>query len=195
MDIKFYLASGKVVNANDNFAGVDLNDVGYSLDQEYRFNGNSPFSVWFHTFLCVKTALQLTDNRNIILGLLTHDFPEMFIRDIPTQVKSLCPGLVELENTFLQQISKTVCNFDWSLVTEEEKAFIHNIDKTLGELEFRHIFNHGGWEENPEIAYGEKVWEHGNINLAIYATDSSFYPDSLDIHEFFNTVLKRYELK
>ena len=102
---KFYMRSGSIVDFDLNEIDyVPLEDILYSLAKEFRFHGQSTWSVLQHLLVTGQTAARLECNTLLIKHAYTHDFAEAFIRDIPTGLKT--KEIIEIEDDIYSKLMK-----------------------------------------------------------------------------------------
>lgn len=102
--MQFATRRGIIVDSDNNFDGLALSDVLYVLSREYRFAGNSPYSVLHHSVAMGMVARAVGEAPTVVSGCVTHDFQEAFVRDVPTQVKRRLTGYEELERELYDKL-------------------------------------------------------------------------------------------
>jgi hypothetical protein len=114
----------------------NLIDVAQGLSHENRANGQTilPMCVAQH---CVNVAMILRDMghsiRTQLIGL-THDVSEAYIKDMPSPVKEWLPDYKAIE------AKVQAAAYEWAglgVVTDEEYAPVHKVDKDLFPVEAR----------------------------------------------------------
>lgn len=97
MSKKFYMRSGVIVDFGlDKITHVPLEDILFSLSREFRFHGQSDCSVLLHSIVCGTVASRMGYNELLVQHAYLHDFPEAFIRDVPSMIKT--KEYIELED-------------------------------------------------------------------------------------------------
>lgn len=142
--VKFDLVNPKVEQ-------VDIIDIAHVLSKAERFANHlrTRFTVAQHSIICAKLAEKLGHSKVIQLYLLTHDFSEAYIVDVPRPLKNLMTDYKVIEN----KIQQVMYNFvGLSEPTEEEMKIIDEIDNLSlfyeAELLTRNIDN---WSVNLKI--------------------------------------------
>lgn len=97
MNKKFYMRSGVIVDFGlPKIDLIPLGDILHSLAKELRFHGQSDCSVLQHSIVTGVVASCLGCNPLLVKHAYVHDFPEAFLRDLPSMVKT--KDYLELES-------------------------------------------------------------------------------------------------
>jgi hypothetical protein len=98
-----FFYKGDIVDAY-NFDADELSIVGIAraLSRINRFtgNGSKPYSVAQHS-----VTLSYLVPKKLAKAALMHDVCEVFIGDVPSPVKKICPQLMEIEEKILRRLA------------------------------------------------------------------------------------------
>ena len=85
---------------------VKTDDIAHALANTCRWGGHSSqfFSVAQHSCNCADSVYRKTADAEATLYTLLHDAGEAYIGDIPTPIKCLFPGLLEIEERILETV-------------------------------------------------------------------------------------------
>ena len=127
--MQFAIRRGIIVDSDNDFEGLLLSDVLYVLSREYRFAGNSPYSVLHHSVAMGMVATAVGASPSVVSGCVTHDFQEAFVRDVPTQVKRRLTGYEELEREFYNALMLRFETHNLYKLSIPEQDYIWKWDK------------------------------------------------------------------
>ena len=133
------LRSGRLLDfENPHPDQIDAGDIVLALSTERRFANQSdvPTTVLQHTIFCYRVACHLNYPNALRRAVLLHDAAEAYMRDIPTRLKALLPGLKEIERRVQEAIF---------LKLGGDPALLHSpaliqLDTLSGRLEARFLF-------------------------------------------------------
>lgn len=107
--------SNKLVDLLDpQVHNIDILDIANSLSMQNRFNGHTPkpYNVADHSVRvaqCVSIndkQLHISSLKQLCLTALLHDASEAYLGDIIAPLKIMLPDYIELENRWMEVISK-----------------------------------------------------------------------------------------
>lgn len=148
--------TGKTIDySNVTKEDIEIEDILYSLSRINRFVGHSvrPYSVLEHSIVCYFMAVSLGYSKREQLLCLIHDFPEAYVGDCPSPLKSLLPEFSIIE----ERIETAIFNkLDIEIPTKDEIKKIKTVDLTSLYCEMRDLTYHN-----------QKVVDESLMNLEI----------------------------
>jgi 5'-deoxynucleotidase YfbR-like HD superfamily hydrolase len=156
--MKFYLRDGGVITFFDegNLTGsLNVNNILEALNTEYRFYNQTPWSVLAHSYACHQAYTYLYGENYVgQLLMLTHDFAEAFVRDVPTVAKTQDQKHLEeevqrqiLDYFGLRQLPASLeylpehKNIDYHMLLPEVRHFYNPSDEIVSAITARHEIN------------------------------------------------------
>lgn len=126
---------------------VCIEDIAHALALRNRFSGHTrlPYSVAEHS---VAISVQLRDwgySENVQKWALLHDATEAYLPDIPTPIKPLIAGFVEIEERLMNVIANKYG------LRGEIPAIVKEVDRQICKLEMQSLFS-GGLVNCPRMA-------------------------------------------
>lgn len=143
----FYGRRVSVMNPKES--EIDIEDIGYSLAKQCRFNGHCSefYSVAEHCVRGSELAEQMY-GRDVAREFLLHDATEAYLGDLIRPVKRMIPQFEDIEQGFWWVISK---KFSLPYVHSKE---VHYLDNVMVCWEKRDLLpNSEPWPNLPEISH------------------------------------------
>nr|MBQ8253279.1 phosphohydrolase [Lachnospiraceae bacterium] len=129
---------------------IRIEDIAHSLSLLTRANGHFPefYSVGQHCIHCYEEAKARGLSDRLVLACLLHDASEAYLADITRPVKKNLPKYLVIEKILQDAIYE---RFLGSVLTEEEKKIVSEIDDTLLYYEFYHYMGEKLQDNEPQI--------------------------------------------
>lgn len=129
---------------------IRIEDIAHALSMMTRANGHFPefYSVGQHCLACADEAHARGGGAYLELACLLHDAAESYLADVTRPVKQHMVFFRETEGRLLNVIYE---RFLGRIPTEEEQAFVKNVDDTLLYHEFYHYMSEKLFEEPMQI--------------------------------------------
>lgn len=168
---------------------INIDDILLSLPRLNRFIGHSSrsYSVGEHSLYCYILAEELGFNNREQLLTFIHDFAEAYTGDCPAPLKGMLPDFSIIENKVELAIYE---HLDIKPPTEDERALIKKIDKTMLAIEMRDLTLSNYGESIDDDIYTEIVDKR-----SIVGKNSILYSEK-EIRELlqfvFNKLIKNY---
>lgn len=115
---------------------ICIEDIAHALALRNRFSGHTrvPYSVAEHS---VAISVQLRDwgySENVQKWALLHDATEAYLPDIPTPIKPLIAGFVEIESRLMKAIASKFS------LEGEMPSIVKEIDQQICKREMQELF-------------------------------------------------------
>ncbi|MBQ8199429.1 MAG: phosphohydrolase [Lachnospiraceae bacterium] len=129
---------------------IRIEDIAHSLSLMTRANGHFPefYSVGQHCIHCYEEAKARELPKRLVLACLLHDASEAYLADITRPVKKNLPKYLVIEKILQDAIYE---RFLGSVLTEEEKKIVSEIDDALLYYEFYHYMGEKLQDSEPRI--------------------------------------------
>jgi hypothetical protein len=115
---------------------VCIEDIAHALALRNRFSGHTrlPYSVAEHSALMVDKLATWNYEKNVLRWALLHDATEAYLPDIPTPIKPLIAGFVEIESRLMKVIASKFG------LEGEMPSIVKDVDQQICKAEMRDLF-------------------------------------------------------
>lgn len=130
---------------NPTPAMIRVEDILYTIPNEFRYCNNTRFSVGQHSVVGAWLA-DLVYGRDTGDSFLIHDFGETYFKDLPSPLKHLLPDFKRVTRPTEEAIETKFG------VKYLDNAAVHDIDGRMWVTESRHFFSSHPEDVDPTIA-------------------------------------------
>lgn len=130
---------------------VRIDDLYEPLSRLPRYGGGFPVTDLQHLALCVYLARAESAFRVGLMAL--HDLHEACCIDVPSPMKAILPGYVEIEHPWMAHFHRSL-GYPWPL-EEEDAAFVRRVDAEAAAVEME-IVKHPNVKKQVELSGGKR---------------------------------------